>query len=582
MDRLSRSGLVLIMLLGLLLPAGVSGQETPAQEGALRLVETQVDRLIFEINVPLPAIEEVQVGGQVFQRLSLPGYGAAGAAGQPELPQTAVTLGIPTEGEVELRILDAKIEDLPGTYTVYPSPEHVVLRDLDSGAADPLAGVQEQFTWDAAAYLIDQFQPAAVVSVDETAFVRGQRIARVLIQPVQVNPAQGALRVYRTLRVEAIFSGAQAAVAHASVAPDLFDPTLQDQLLNFDQARAWRSERGQPLSSGHAPDSVYPGDTSRTWFKTHLRHSGLYKVTLADLQGAELAPLAAANPAYLQVWTLGQQVDAHFVGDNDTQFEAGEALLFYARIEPTIYSETDVYWLSVGDTLGLRMTTSDAAPAGAATDTTAWTTARFEEDYIFRNDLPPYPVNPPYPRWYRAELNNLLVPTHTVVAALPTAVTSGYTARLRIRMQGGINNLSVSPDHRVRVELNGQTVGSVTWDGLAAVQQEFQVPAAWLRTGINTILVVVEALPNVVIDRSFLDWIEIDYRQSFLALSDQAAFAAEGGGRREFQVEGFSGQDVAGFDVTDPVAPVRLTGLQATPMAVQPDNGEATTTVVVT
>jgi len=581
MDRLSRSGLVVIMLLGLLLPAGVSGQEAPAQQAALRVVEADAARLVFEIDVPLPAVEEVQAEGRVFQRLSISGYVSAGAVGQPELPQTSFMLGIPIEGEVELRILDAKIEELPGTYTVYPSPAHVVQRDPDSGAADPMAGVQEQFTWDAPAYTVDQFQPAMVVSVDETAFVRGQRVARVLIHPVQYNPAQGALRVYRTLRVEAVFLGAAVGAPHALAPPDLFDPLLQDQLLNYDQALAWRSERGQPLSSGRAPDTVYPGDTSRVWFKTSLRSSGLVKVTLADLQGAELAPLAAGNPAYLQVWTQGQQVAAHFVGDNDAQFEANEALLFYAQIEPTIYSETDVYWLSVGDTPGLRMTTSDATPAGAATDTTTWTTERLDEDFIFRNDLPPYPVMPSYPRWYWAELNNLLQPIHSISATLPRVVTSGYSAKLRVRLQGGLNNLSVNPDHRVRVELNGQTVGTLTWDGLAAVQQEFLVSATWLQRDLNTITLVVDALPGVVIDRSFLDWIEIDYRQSLLALSDHVSFTAEGGGRREFQVQGFRAQDVLGFDVTIPVAPVRLIGLQATPMAAQPDKGEAAPTAVV-
>ena len=84
MDRLSRSGLVLIMLVGLLLPAGVSGQEAPASQAALRLVEADASRAIFEIDVPVPTVEEVQVEGQLFQRLSIPGYGAADAAGQPQ------------------------------------------------------------------------------------------------------------------------------------------------------------------------------------------------------------------------------------------------------------------------------------------------------------------------------------------------------------------------------------------------------------------------------------------------------------------------------------------------------------------
>jgi hypothetical protein len=572
---MSRRGLALIMLFALLLPAGASGQEASIQENTARLAQTHPDGLVFEIDVPLPDIEEIEVDGQVFQRLSLPGYLPNGKPGQPELLQTGVMLGIPLEGEVEVRILDAKIEELPGSYTVYPSPEHVVQRDAASGAADSLAGVQEQFAWDAAAYRVDQYQPDAAVLLDETAFVRGQRVARVLIQPVQFNPAQGTLRVYRYLRVEVTFPGAPASGGHANAATDLFDPILKDQLLNFDQALGWRSERGQPLASGRLLDTIYPGDTSRAWFKTHLSRSGMVKVTLAELQGAELAPLAAANPAYLQVWTQGQQVAAHFSGDNDAQFEADEALLFYAQIEPTIYSETDVYWLSVGDTPGLRMTTSDASPAGAATDTSAWSTARFEEDTIFGANTPPYPVAAPYPRWYWAELITVVLPEFTVDALLPNAVTSGYTAALRVRIQGVSQFPAISPDHRVQVELNGQVVGAVTWDGVGAAQQEFQVPATWLQNGLNAVTLRVQPLPGVTTDRSYLDWVEIDYRQSLASVNNQVSFVAAGGGRREFQVDGFSSRNVLAIDVTDPAAPVRLTGVQAASMAAQPAQAPA-------
>lgn len=567
MDRLSRIGMIVIMMLGLMAPASASGQEGEPQDAAPRLVEVSPTGLIFELDVASPKLEEVQVDGQTFQRLSLPGYTAAGAAGQPELLQTGVLLGMPAEGSVQLRILDAQVETLPGSYTLYPVPQQVVQRDPQSGEADAVAGVQEQFTWDRAAYANDQFQPEAVVSLDETAFMRDQRVARVLIQPVQYNPAQGTLKVYRWLRVEATFDGATSdAPADASAAAGPFDALLQAQLLNFDQAQAWRTGRGEPLSSGHAPESVYPGDTSRTWFKTTLRASGLYKITLAELQGAELAPLAAANPAYLQVWTHGQQVAAHFVGDGDAQFEPGEALLFYADIQPTIYSETDVYWLSVGNTPGLRMAPSNAAPAGAATDTAAWATARLEEDYIYKGDLPGYGIATSYPRWYWKELSTLFTPSYTVYQTLPTANTSGYTARVRVRMQGSSFVAAVNPDHRVRVELNGQAIGVMTWDGLIPAQSEFQVSSALLRRGLNSVTLTLEAISGVVNDSTLLDWVEIDYQHALQTVNDQALFAAAAGGQREFRVQGFSGQDVLAFDVTNPAAVTRLTGWQATPM----------------
>lgn len=574
MKRLSRCGLVIVMLLGLFLPAGVANHPVQAQEVTPRLVEISATGLVFELDVPWPELAQVEVNGQRYQRLSLPGYQPGGAPGQPELPQTSVVLGIPTEGAVELRVLDARVEELPGVYTVYPAPDYVVQRDPESGLADTMAGVHEAFAWDAAAYAVDQFQPAAVVAVDDTAFMRTQRVARVLIRPVQYNPATGALRVYRTLRVEASFPGARDAASQPSAAPDLFDPFLQDQLLNFDQAQAWRSERGQPVEAGRAPDSGYPGDTARPWFKTYLRHSGLYKVTLADLQGAELAPLAAANPAYLQVWTQGQQVAAHFVGNNNAQFEVGEALLFYASVTPTIYSESDVYWLTVGDTPGLRMAAANATPDGAASDLDSWATVRLEEDNTFHSNFPPYRTNPPYPRWYWTELNNLASAPYTVYAALPHALTNGYNAALRVRLQGVNNTTAINPDHRVRVELNGQPVGVLTWDGLAAAQQQFTFPATQLRAGLNSITLTVDALPGVVLDRSLLDWLEIDYRHGLAALNDRASFIAASG-QRQFKIDGFTGQNVLGFDVTNPAAPLRLTGLQATPLAEPMETGEA-------
>lgn len=576
MNRVIQSGLMVIALLGLLLPTGPAAQRVQAMPGdtAARLIAVNDSGLVFELEIPLPEIQEVVVEGQVFQRLSIPGYVSAGKPGHPELPQIGVMLGIPVDGPVELRVVDSLVEELPGFYRVYPAPEWVVQYDPESGLPDPVAGVQEQFAWDGEEYHADEFQPQDIVFVSDAGFIRSQRVARVTIQPLQYNPAQGTLRIHRWLRVEATFPGATAGTPRAGATADLFDPVLRSQLLNFDQASAWRSERGQPLdSAGRAPDSIFPGDTSRPWFKTQVKHSGLYKVTLADLQASELAPLAAANPAYLQVWTRGEQVAAHFIGDDDAQFEPDEALVFYADVEPDIYSETEVYWLTVGDVPGLRMGSSNASPSGAATDTAVWTTAHFEEDFIYRGDLPGYGTPAPYPRWYWADLNSLGTTSFTAYKTLPAAVTSGYTASLRVRIHGASQIPGVSLDHRIRVELNGQVVGIMTWKGFTAAQQEFAVPAAWLQRGLNALTLTIESIPGVVVDRSFFDWFEIDYRQSLLAINDQVSFAAAGGGQREFQVTGFHGQDVLAFDVTNPSAPLRLTGLVAAPASTAPETG---------
>ena len=62
MNRLSRSGLILVMLVGLLLPGSASAQQTEPQQPALRLIETSAAGLVFELDIPAPTLEDDGVG----------------------------------------------------------------------------------------------------------------------------------------------------------------------------------------------------------------------------------------------------------------------------------------------------------------------------------------------------------------------------------------------------------------------------------------------------------------------------------------------------------------------------------------
>ncbi len=114
----------------------------------------------------------------------------------------------------------------------------------------------------------------------------------------------------------------------------------------------------------------------------------------------------------------------------------------------------------------------------------------------------------------------------------------------------------------MRVELNGQTLGNVDWDGKTEVVRQIEFPASILRAGLNAVTLVVPGLPNVVVEQTYLDWIEITYRQVPKVVSDRLAFQIDGSGRREFQVGDFEGQNVVAYDISNPVAPVRLVNVQ--------------------
>ena len=160
-------------------------------------------------------------------------------------------------------------------------------------------------------------------------------------------------------------------------------------------------------------------------------------------------------------------------------------------------------------------------------------------------------------------------------AALPTVVNSGYNATLTVRMMGA-TDVAASPDHHVRVQINGQTVGDMTWNGKVGYQQQFSLPATALRSGQNTLtLQAISDLPGVVVDEVYLDWFDLDFRQQPNASGDRFSFSVDGAGRREFVVRKLTGQDALVYDVSNPPAPVLLTGVQvSTTEAATPDSPE--------
>jgi hypothetical protein len=541
----------------------VPSTRVTAEPTGPRILATTATSIVFEVDVPQPTFDKVELNGQTYDRVSLAGYAAAGLPGYPELPQLAVTLGVPAEGDVTVRVLEAKGEDLPGAFAIAPAPTWTVQSDPETGQADAVAGLQAEYAPDADTYAQDSFVPEALAVLDETAFLRQQRVARVTLQPIQVNPARGQLKAYRYLRVELSFAAAQAHAGLGSTAgvdDAAFEPILRDQLLNYDHARQWRASRTAVASP--ATPQVYPGDTTRPWFKTDLRFSGLYKITPADLQGPDPAPLAAADPRRLQVWKDGQQLPVYFLGDNDASFEAEEQLLFYANVVSDIYSDTDVVWLTVGDDQAASMATADASPAGGTTEAFVPGKVHAEEDIIFVHDVPATGTSA-YSRWYWAELSSLFYPSRTVQFVVPHPIPGGYNAQLTIRLAGFTDVPTANPDHRVRLQLNGQTLGEVTWDGKTAAIKHLDFSPALLSSGLNELtLLTPGGLPGVGVEKHYLDWFEISYRQAPEAVSDRLSFEIDGSGRREFQIDGFQGQHVVALDVSNPTAPIRLLNVQ--------------------
>ena len=51
---------------------------TSAESAGPRIIETTATSIVFELDVPQPAIDQVEVDGRVFDRVTLPGYASTG------------------------------------------------------------------------------------------------------------------------------------------------------------------------------------------------------------------------------------------------------------------------------------------------------------------------------------------------------------------------------------------------------------------------------------------------------------------------------------------------------------------------
>lgn len=127
-----------------------------------------------------------------------------------------------------------------------------------------------------------------------------------------------------------------------------------------------------------------------------------------------------------------------------------------------------------------------------------------------------------------------------------TAVAPG-SGRLRVDIWAS-TEAPASPDHHLRIAVNGELVADERWDGQGRHTIEAGMPANLLIEGTNSVTLEAPGDTSVAADITFVDWIEIRYPRLLVAEEGRLAFEGSGGPQ---QLAGFSGP-VTVFDVTDP------------------------------
>ena len=258
--------------------------------------------------------------------------------------------------------------------------------------------------------------------------------------------------------------------------------------------------------------------------------------------------LAAAKGS-VYVYTDGRALDYRLV-DGAVEFYAAPYEGLYARERAFLVSNRPLAALGASGEI-VKTEAKSARGAVRSAPASYLEVCHLEEDQFYMSGLPG--AAPGEEHWFYAAL---LTPGGRLqLSAELSGPLAPGPGRLVVALRGVTDMAGVDPNHSVAVNFNGTRVGEAIWGGLVRKEAVFELPAGLAVEGANTVELVGQSLPGVSVDLVAVDWVEVSYPRRLLARGDRLNFSVATMANQRVVVEGFSGREVVGFDVTDPSNP---------------------------
>ena len=373
--------------------------------------------------------------------------------------------------------------------------------------------------------------------VIDLGYMRSQRIVRVEIPLVQLEESTGQWSYWRRFQVDVTFEGDIS--GQTIPEPPSFEAMFQDLLVNYDQARGLRQQPATvpPVLGAWTPPSP-------AW-RVLVDEPGIYRLTYTDLRNAGL-PVDTLDPRTLQIFNYGKEVAIAVTGEEDSRLDPTDALYFFGQGVDTRYTDTNVYWLTYGQSRGKRM--SHRYVGGHTGLATSYLeTARYELNRSYVSTLP---MRDGHDHWfgYLIRANGGQSGHRDITLDLDHIINDGTPARMSLMLGGNIVG-----SHHLRVYVNGHQVLDDTWHNRELYQHTVTLDVSYLQNGTNTIrLELVNDDPSHSYDQVYLDWVELTYPRQLLTKDDHLIFNKPDNTARTFQIEGFTSSQLALYDITHP------------------------------
>ena len=219
-----------LIALGLLLATSASASVTPqslvldpgatATAPELRVLSQDGDRMTLEFTLPALDAPTIDVDGESFRALAIPGGGGGlvGTEGRAGLPTFSRLVAVPNGVAVTARVTDQRVERFDD------------IRPLPLQPADAKSLVMDR-SW----YADGRADALPVVEVGAPAVMHGLRVVPVSVNPVSYDPATGVLSATSRVEVELDLTGSdsRAFARHRDIIPESFDRIFQDTVAGY-------------------------------------------------------------------------------------------------------------------------------------------------------------------------------------------------------------------------------------------------------------------------------------------------------------------------------------------------------------
>ena len=448
--------------------------------------------------------------------------------GRPELPVKALLLEVPVDSAVELELDSVELHRVSvGHIAPAPYPPAVSV----STWQDPglTTGADEA---DPDVYRSGSYYPERIAEVEDLGILRGRRIVRLALAPVRYNPVEMLLEINDRISVSLRLvkrESTEGAAAYVSAA-----------------------RQGLP----------FPGYGTLDSLKISVSEDGIYAIDHATLEGQGI-DMGSLDPDLLRLYHRGEETAVYVTAAGGPGgFGPDDLILFYGEKSTTEFTNTETYWLVLGDAPGLRMAERDGTVTGAGVSQPHFRhTHHAEENIGYQTEIA---LGDGDDNWFWGMIVSPWEFSYpTLLSGLaPTSDDMDVT----VVVYGFSDFPYVDPDHHIIVSLNGTKIIDGTFDGQAEQVLETTVSQSLLLEGSIPLSVYLPGDTGAGNDSVLMNYYDITYYKTYLAESDSLVFRASIPGERNLiEVDGYTADDIHVFDITDPATPARILNAEALP-----------------